>query len=95
MNIVMDLGWIITFAADASMTPQISVAIEGGSGTTVPDLSIEVDDLLWLGEEPAGPDELKALLTPFPSEEMTCWPVSSRVGNVRNNDASLIEPIAA
>ena len=50
---------------------------------------------LWLGEEPAGPDELKALLTPFPSEEMTCWPVSSRVGNVRNNDASLIEPIAA
>ena len=34
---------------------------------------------LWLGEEPADPDELKALLTPFPSEEMTCWPVSSRV----------------
>jgi hypothetical protein len=26
---------------------------------------------------------------------MTCWPVSARVGNVRNNDASLIEPIAA
>jgi catechol 2,3-dioxygenase-like lactoylglutathione lyase family enzyme len=45
MNIVMDLGWIMTFAADGSMTPQISVAIEGGSGTTVPDLSIEVDDL--------------------------------------------------
>ena len=45
MNIVMDLGWIITFAADGSMTPQISVATEGGSGTTVPDLSIEVDDL--------------------------------------------------
>jgi hypothetical protein len=32
---------------------------------------------------------------PFPSDEMTCWPVSARVGNVRNNDASLIEPIAA
>src|SRR5215831_13412351 len=45
MNIVMDLGWIITFAADASMAPQISVATEGGSGTPVPDLSIEVDDL--------------------------------------------------
>ena len=50
---------------------------------------------LWLGEEPAEPAELKALLKPFPSEEMTCWPVSPRVGNVRNNDASLIEPIAA
>jgi hypothetical protein len=28
------------------------------------------------------------------SEEMTCWPVSTRVGNVRNNDPSLIEPVA-
>ena len=35
MNIVMDLGWIITFAADAGMAPQISVATEGGSGTPV------------------------------------------------------------
>jgi catechol 2,3-dioxygenase-like lactoylglutathione lyase family enzyme len=45
MNTVMDLGWIMTFAADASMAPQISVATEGGSGTPVPDLSIEVDNL--------------------------------------------------
>ncbi len=45
MNVVMDLGWITTFTADASMAPQISVATEGGSGTPVPDLSIEVDDL--------------------------------------------------
>ena len=45
MNIVMDLGWITTFAADGSVAPQISVATEGGSGTPVPDLSIEVDDL--------------------------------------------------
>jgi catechol 2,3-dioxygenase-like lactoylglutathione lyase family enzyme len=45
MNTAMDLGWIITFAADGSMTPQISVMTEGGSGTPVPDLSIEVDDL--------------------------------------------------
>jgi putative SOS response-associated peptidase YedK len=34
------------------------------------------------------------LLAPYPAEEMTCWPVSNRVGNVKNNDASLIEPIA-
>ena len=27
-------------------------------------------------------------------EEMTCWPVSPRVGNVKNKDPSLIEPIA-
>ena len=31
---------------------------------------------------------------PYPSEEMICWPVSARVGNVKNNDPSLIEPIA-
>ena len=29
------------------------------------------------------------------ADEMTCWPVSTRVGNVNNNDPSLIEPIAA
>jgi len=45
MDIVMNLGWIMTFAAEGSMAPQISVAIEGGSGTPVPDLSVEVDDL--------------------------------------------------
>jgi len=36
----------------------------------------------------------EALLAPYPSEEMTCWPVSTRVGNVKNSDPSLIEPIA-
>jgi len=24
---------------------------------------------------------------------MICWPVSTRVGNVKNNDPTLIEPI--
>ena len=50
---------------------------------------------VWLGEEHADASALKALLAPFPSEEMTCWPVSARVGNVKNNDTSLIEAIAA
>ena len=49
----------------------------------------------WLGEEPADVPQLKALLAPYPSEEMVCWPVSTRVGNVKNNDPTLIEPIAA
>jgi putative SOS response-associated peptidase YedK len=49
----------------------------------------------WLGEEPADPSRLKALLAPYPSEEMMCRPVSARVGNVKNNDPSLIEPITA
>ncbi|WP_456307247.1 VOC family protein [Paeniroseomonas aquatica] len=45
LRVVMDLGWIMTFAGDGGMAPQLSVATEGGSGTPVPDLSIEVDDL--------------------------------------------------
>jgi putative SOS response-associated peptidase YedK len=49
----------------------------------------------WLGEEPAEASALKALLTPFPSDEMISWPVSVRIGNVKNNDAGLVEPIEA
>jgi len=33
------------------------------------------------------------MLAPYPSKEMTCWPVSTRVGNVKNNDPSLIQPV--
>ena len=47
---------------------------------------------VWLGEEPADPRLLKALLSPYPSERMTCWPVIPRVGNAKNNDPGLIEP---
>jgi putative SOS response-associated peptidase YedK len=46
-----------------------------------------------LGEEAADPGRRKALLTPYPAKEMVAWPVSPRVGSVKNNDASLIEPI--
>jgi catechol 2,3-dioxygenase-like lactoylglutathione lyase family enzyme len=45
LDVAMDVGWIATFAADASMRPQLNVAAHGGSGTAVPDLTIEVDDL--------------------------------------------------
>lgn len=45
MNVVMDQGWIVTFAAPGDTAPQISIASEGGSGTPVPDISIEVDNL--------------------------------------------------
>jgi predicted enzyme related to lactoylglutathione lyase len=45
LTVAMDLGWILTFASEASAAPQISVLSEGGSGAPVPDLSIEVDDV--------------------------------------------------
>jgi len=45
LDLLMDHGWIATYGSDAKMSVQISFASEGGSGTPVPDLSIEVDDL--------------------------------------------------
>jgi catechol 2,3-dioxygenase-like lactoylglutathione lyase family enzyme len=45
LDLVLDLGWIVTFASNQEMKPQVSFLTEGGSGTVVPDISIEVDDL--------------------------------------------------
>jgi catechol 2,3-dioxygenase-like lactoylglutathione lyase family enzyme len=44
LDVAMDFGWILTFAAEGAASQQLSVASEGGSGTPVPDLSIEVDN---------------------------------------------------
>jgi putative SOS response-associated peptidase YedK len=48
----------------------------------------------WLGEELADAPQLKARFAPYLAKETPCWPVSARVGNVRNSHRSLIEPIA-
>lgn len=44
MPVAMDHGWIVTHASPLEARAQVSFAREGGSGTDVPDLSIEVDD---------------------------------------------------
>lgn len=45
----------------------------------------------WL--EPSAQEQLPIdLLRPFPAEETIAWPVSNRVGNVRNDDADLLAP---
>src|SRR5699024_9174478 len=45
LDLLMDHGWFRTYGSDARMTVQVSFGSEGGSGTPVPDLSIEVDDV--------------------------------------------------
>jgi len=45
LELLMDHGWIQTYGSRALMTVQVSFAMEGGNGTPVPDLSIEVDDV--------------------------------------------------
>ena len=45
LEVLMDHGWLVTYGSAEKMTVQVGIAIEGGSGTPVPDLSIEVDDV--------------------------------------------------
>lgn len=45
LDTMMDQGWIATYGASQKMQVQLSFAYEGGSGTAVPDLSVEVDEV--------------------------------------------------
>ncbi|QKC94132.1 VOC family protein [Mesorhizobium sp. NZP2298] len=45
LDLLMDHGWITTYGSSETMGVQVSFAEQGGSGTPVPDLSIEVDDV--------------------------------------------------
>ncbi|MCC5883918.1 MAG: VOC family protein [Halomonas sp.] len=45
LELLMDHGWFRTYGSGEKMTVQVSFGTEGGSGTPVPDLSIEVDDI--------------------------------------------------
>ena len=45
LDLLMDHGWFRTYGSDEKMTVQMSFGTQGGSGTPVPDLSIEVDDI--------------------------------------------------
>ena len=81
--------WVRSFAIITTTPNKLCAELHNRMPVVLrPDLWSE-----WLGEEPADPARLKDLLAPYSAEEMTCWPVSARVGNVRNNDASLIAPV--
>jgi predicted enzyme related to lactoylglutathione lyase len=45
LDVLMDLGWIVTLGSGDTAATQISILSEGGSGAPVPDISIEVDDV--------------------------------------------------
>ena len=45
LDMLMDQRWIVTYGSAEKMQVQVSFMVQGGSGTPVPDLSIEVDDL--------------------------------------------------
>ncbi len=45
LEVAMDLGWIVTFAAPGDRTAQLSVMRDDASAEVQPDASIEVDDV--------------------------------------------------
>jgi catechol 2,3-dioxygenase-like lactoylglutathione lyase family enzyme len=45
LEVAMDLGWVVTFAAPGNATAQISVMGDDASASLLPDISIEVDDV--------------------------------------------------
>ncbi|TCM79908.1 VOC family protein [Rhizobium sp. BK068] len=45
LDLLMDHGWIATYGSSQQMSVQVSFASEGGAGTPIPGLSIEVDDV--------------------------------------------------
>jgi putative SOS response-associated peptidase YedK len=74
---------IVTTTANATLRPlheRMPVVLE------------EPDWPGWLGEAPVDP---LALLRPAAEDVLRLWPVGRRVGNVRNNDADLLAPLAA
>ena len=52
------------------------------------------DEDTWVNLDITEPEQLQPLLQPYPADLMRAYPVNVRVGNVRNNDAALIEPFA-
>ena len=83
LELIMDLGWVHTYGSDAKMTVQVSFGSEGASGTAVPDLSIEVDDLeaaLARFKNANVPIEYGPASEPWGSSSPTGWmcPPSSR-----------------
>ena len=45
LDVIMDLGSFVTFGSGEMMQVQLGAGTKGGSGTPMPDMSIEVDDL--------------------------------------------------
>ena len=59
--------------------------------TRMPVILPEEDHAKWLGE--VGDGDLKALLKPFPADQMRIWAISQRVNSPENNDPGIIDPI--
>jgi hypothetical protein len=55
------------------------------------DFFLQQHHAAWLGETDNG--NLKALLLPYPADQMRMWEISPRVNSPKNDDPSLWEPL--
>jgi putative SOS response-associated peptidase YedK len=77
---------ILTTTANATMAPiheRMPVILDPGDFPT------------WLGETPASPDQLAALLTPCPAEALVAYPVSTYVNAPAHDGPEAIAPLAS
>jgi putative SOS response-associated peptidase YedK len=74
------------------ITTQANEAV-GKLHDRMPVILHEHDYDAWLDPKNENTEALKALLAPYPAEEMCVYPVSTRVNNVRNDDDSLIHEL--
>lgn len=50
---------------------------------------------VWLGVQPASPDEICKLLKPYDAGQLECYPVPREVGRVGTDNANFILPVSA
>lgn len=48
----------------------------------------------WLGVQSVSNDALQVMLKPFPAEQMECFKIGTKIGNVKYDEPSLVEPLA-
>src|SRR5688500_15911709 len=80
-------GWVHTFAIVACEATEKLRALHDRMPVILPRGTWAA----WLGEEPAEPQDLLALLIPHPSPAPAAWPVPRRVGRVAEDDPGLAE----
>lgn len=49
----------------------------------------------WLDPALTDVEQIHTMLSPYASEQMEAWPISTRVNSTRNEGAELMEPMSA
>lgn len=62
--------------------------------TRMPVIVKPVDYERWLDPDITDPAALTDILSPYPAEEITTYPISKRINSPRNNDPGVIDPIS-